>query len=212
MKLIVSAVVLGTSLIGVQASANEVNETINQLCSTDHMLIKHSVTIAQANGVAGNRAQHYQIQPSLTKEQKSQLQITDIDLGDDCLEYLGRQEMLEVDSDGVVARVYFNFDKSELTETSKLTLTTLAERIQALSKVPNLHVIGHTDNVGSENYNQQLGLHRAAGSKVYLVESGVAKEVLSPSSEGQAKPMKDNTTSEGRAANRRVEIVLADQS
>lgn len=211
MKLTVSAVALGTCLIGVQASANEVNETINQLCSTDHMLIKHSVTIAQANGVAGNRAQHYQIQPSLTKEQKSQLQTTDIDLGDDCLEYLGKKEMLEVDSDGVVARVYFNFDKSELTETSKLTLTTLAERLQSLQHAPSLDVIGHTDNVGEEKYNHDLGQTRAVSSQVFLIESGVEKKLLSSHSKGLSEPIKENSTEDGRAANRRVEVVIAEQ-
>ncbi|MEZ8989094.1 OmpA family protein [Vibrio breoganii] len=200
------------SVASFQVTANEVNAKIDQLCSTEHMLIKHSVTIGQANAVANNRAQHYQIQPSLSDEQKSKLATSNITLGDDCLEYLSSKDVLEVDSDGVVARVYFNFDKSELTETSKLTLTTLAERIQSLGEVPNLNVVGHTDNVGSETYNKQLGEYRALSSKVYLVESGVKKEILTPHTEGFNSPIKDNETKEGRAANRRVEIVVADQS
>lgn len=110
-----------------------------------------------------------------------------------------------------MARVYFNFDKSELTETSKLTLTTLAERLQSLQQVPDLDVIGHTDNVGSEAYNQELGHHRALSSKVYLVESGVEKEILSSHSEGMSQPIRDNETEKGRASNRRVEIKISEQ-
>ncbi|GAD78895.1 OmpA family protein [Vibrio ezurae] len=191
-------------------AANDMNDKIEQLCATEHMLIKHSVSIGQANAVAGNRAQHYQIQPALTEQQKANLETTKVSLGDDCLEYLSQQQVLSVDAKGVIARVYFNFDNSELTETSKLTLTALAERMQSLNEVPILNVVGHTDNVGSESYNQELGKHRAMSSKVFLVESGMEKEVLEPRSAGFHQPLQDNQSEQGRATNRRVEIVVAD--
>ncbi len=211
MRFVVGALALAITSVAVNAAEEDINTKIDQLCSTEHMLIKHSVSIGGANAVVANRAQHYQIQPQLTDEQKSRLTTSSISLGDDCLEYLSKQEVLEVDSDGVVARVYFNFDKSELTETSKLTLTTLAERLQSLQQVPDLDVIGHTDNVGSEKYNQELGHNRALSSKVYLVESGVEKEILSSHSEGMSQPIRDNETEKGRASNRRVEIKISEQ-
>ncbi|WP_261815590.1 OmpA family protein [Vibrio gallicus] len=207
MRLVIG--MLGCVLSSMAVGA-DINANIEQLCSSQHMLIKHSVSIGQANGVANSRAQHYQIQPSLTEPQKSQLVTSGIDLGDDCLEYLSKQDVLEVDSDGVVARVYFNFDKSELTQTSKLTLQTLAQRMSSLHSVPNLDVVGHTDALGGKDYNHHLGQHRAQASKVYLVEAGVAKEVLAPHSRGLEQPLQDNSTAQGRAANRRVEIKLAD--
>ncbi|CAM4018674.1 OmpA family protein [Vibrio neonatus] len=193
-------------------AANEMNDKIEQLCATEHMLIKHSVNIGQANAVAGNRAQHYQIQPALTEQQKANLKTTQVSLGDDCLEFLSQQDVLSIDTEGVIARVYFNFDNSDLTQASKLTLTALAKRMQSLNEVPKLNVVGHTDNVGSESYNQELGKHRAMSSKVFLVESGVEKEVLQPHSEGFNKPLRDNQTEQGRATNRRVEIVVAESS
>ncbi|GAM59592.1 outer membrane protein A precursor [Vibrio ishigakensis] len=212
MKFIVGAFALAMGTSVALAAEGDVNANIEQLCSSEHMLIKHSVNIAGANAVVANRAQYYQIQPELSDEQKSRLATSNISLGDDCIEYLAKAEVLEVDSDGVVARVYFNFDKSELTETSKLTLTTLAERLQSLQQVPDLDVVGHTDNLGSEKYNQGLGENRALTSQVFLVDSGVEKEVLSTHSKGLSEPIRDNATSEGRAINRRVEIKLSDPS
>lgn len=211
MRFVVGALALAMTATAVNAAEKDVNAMIEQLCSTEHMLIKHSVSIGEANAVVANRAQHYQFQPQLTEEQKAQLTTSSISLGDDCLEYLSKQDVLEVDSDGVVARVYFNFDKSDLTETSKLTLTTLAERLQSLKQVPNLDLVGHTDNLGSKKYNQELGQNRAVSSKVYLVESGVEKEILTPHSEGMTQPIRDNETEQGRASNRRVEIKISEQ-
>ncbi|CAM2793912.1 OmpA family protein [Vibrio rarus] len=212
MKLFVAVWGLGISAFSVQAVDLAVNNQIDQLCSTENMVIKHSVSIGQAYAVAGNRAQHYQIQPSLNDEQKSKLKTTPISLETECFEYLNSNNLLQVDSNGVVARVYFNFDQSDLTDTSKLTLTALAQHLKDLNEVPKLDVIGHTDNIGSDEYNKKLAAHRAKTSKVYLVENHITKEILSTHSASFSHPIQDNATEQGRAANRRVEIKISDPS
>ncbi|GAM61490.1 hypothetical protein JCM19232_5791 [Vibrio ishigakensis] len=91
MRFVVGALALAITSVAVNAAEEDINTKIDQLCSTEHMLIKHSVSIGEANAVVANRAQHYQIQPQLTDEQKSRLMTSSISLGDDCLEYLSNK-------------------------------------------------------------------------------------------------------------------------
>ena len=65
---------------------------------------------------------------------------------------------------------------------------------------------GHTDNVGSDAYNQALSERRTASVKDYVVKKGVAGTRVSGQGFGESKPIADNKTAEGRAKNRRVEI------
>jgi OmpA-OmpF porin, OOP family len=68
-------------------------------------------------------------------------------------------------------------------------------------------VIGHTDNVGGDAANLKLSQARAQAVKAYLVSKGVAADLLFASGEGEAKPIADNATEQGRAQNRRMEFV-----
>ncbi|HEY0611380.1 MAG TPA: OmpA family protein, partial [Chitinophaga sp.] len=71
-----------------------------------------------------------------------------------------------------------------------------------------LGVYGHTDNVGNDEANLKLSNERAAAVKSYLVGKGLSTERLESKGYGASKPVADNTTTEGRARNRRVQIVL----
>ncbi|HEY1165079.1 MAG TPA: OmpA family protein, partial [Chitinophaga sp.] len=71
-----------------------------------------------------------------------------------------------------------------------------------------LGVYGHTDNVGNDEANVKLSNERAAAVKSYLVSKGLTNERLESKGYGASKPVADNTTAEGRARNRRVQIVL----
>jgi outer membrane protein OmpA-like peptidoglycan-associated protein len=68
---------------------------------------------------------------------------------------------------------------------------------------------GHTDNVGSDDTNQELSLRRAVSVRDYLVNLGVAAGSFEVHGFGSSRPVADNTTAEGRARNRRVEIVIS---
>ncbi len=71
-----------------------------------------------------------------------------------------------------------------------------------------LGVYGHTDNVGAAGANQQLSESRARSVRQYLINKGMASKRIESKGYGAAQPIADNTTTEGKAKNRRVEIVL----
>jgi len=72
-----------------------------------------------------------------------------------------------------------------------------------------IEVAGHTDNVGGADYNQQLSLRRAASVAQYLESRGVSGQRIMTAGGGENHPIASNSTEQGRAANRRVEVTLA---
>ena len=69
-------------------------------------------------------------------------------------------------------------------------------------------IAGHTDSSGSENYNEELSLRRAGAVKSVLVSRGVQESQITVSGLGESRPVADNGTAEGRAKNRRVELLI----
>ncbi len=106
------------------------------------------------------------------------------------------------------ALIYFDFDKQALKSEEKLKLDSLVSLLQGLDgSMLQLHIVGHTDSWGSDEYNIKLSQRRAATVADYLRQhTDVALQVTY---EGEAIPLLDNTTSENRARNRRVAIMLS---
>ena len=103
------------------------------------------------------------------------------------------------------ADAFFDFDKATLKPAGKAKLDDLVGKVKGI----NLEVIiavGHTDNVGSDVYNQKLAVKRAESVKAYLVSKGIEKNRIYTEGKGEKQPVADNKTTEGRAKNRRVEI------
>jgi hypothetical protein len=103
--------------------------------------------------------------------------------------------------------IYFDFNSDQLRPESEPVLRDIAE---ALRNNPDwkLSVGGHTDNVGGDRYNLDLSNRRAAAVKQALVERyQIAPERLTPVGYGGSRPKATNDTVEGRALNRRVELV-----
>jgi outer membrane protein OmpA-like peptidoglycan-associated protein len=73
-----------------------------------------------------------------------------------------------------------------------------------------VRIIGHTDSTGAVSVNNQLSVNRAAATRDYLVTHGVAMNRVSIDGRGSREPVADNSTPEGRAKNRRVEIFVAE--
>ena len=71
-----------------------------------------------------------------------------------------------------------------------------------------VEVAGHTDSTGSESYNQSLSEQRAASVANYLKGQGVSEQRVMAIGMGELRPIADNSTSDGRQANRRVEITM----
>ncbi|MGB4362174.1 MAG: OmpA family protein [Rhodoferax sp.] len=103
------------------------------------------------------------------------------------------------------ADAFFDFDKSVLKPEGKAKLDDLV----AKTKDINLEVViavGHTDAVGTDGYNQKLSVRRSEAVKAYLVSKGIEKNRIYTEGKGEAQPVADNKTSEGRSKNRRVEV------
>ncbi len=104
--------------------------------------------------------------------------------------------------------IYFELNKATIKPES---YPALQEAARILIDNPNIKVEiqGHTDNIGSEKYNQDLSEKRAYAVMNYLVKNhGISPDRLVAKGYGSAKPIADNTTEQGRALNRRVEFVI----
>lgn len=103
--------------------------------------------------------------------------------------------------------VLFDFNKSNVNPAAEPTLNKLLE---ILNKYPdtNIELQGHTDNTGSEKYNQTLSEKRARSVDDYLVQKGIVSNRMTTKGFGETIPKYDNTTAEGRAQNRRVEFLI----
>jgi outer membrane protein OmpA-like peptidoglycan-associated protein len=76
--------------------------------------------------------------------------------------------------------------------------------------VTTVKIIGHTDSTGSDAINNPLSVNRAASTRDYLVARGVAANRITIDGRGEREPIADNSTAEGRAKNRRVEIFVGE--
>ncbi len=106
--------------------------------------------------------------------------------------------------------ILFETGKANLTADLK---TSLAKIAGILLVFKNSHVIveGHTDNVGSEEYNQGLSEQRAENVMNFLSEQGVTPSRLTAIGYGLSRPVSDNETNEGRAKNRRVDLIVQEK-
>lgn len=115
----------------------------------------------------------------------------------------------DISSAGHVAiyGIYFDFNKSDVKSESDATLSEIAKLLRG---APNLKVfvVGHTDNVGTVDYNMKLSQARAdAVVKVLTTKHKVGPQSLKAYGVGQLAPVAPNKTEDGRAKNRRVELV-----
>ncbi len=107
---------------------------------------------------------------------------------------------------GVLEGVNFEYNSDRLTKKAMKILDDVAKKLIAY---PNLKVVvvGHTDSTGSREYNQKLSLRRARAVARYLVSKGVDPDRLRYAGKGEDEPRASNATPQGRALNRRVELV-----
>ncbi len=109
----------------------------------------------------------------------------------------------------LAADTLFDFDKSELKPEGLSGLDDLVKRIKGVV-VDVVIAEGHTDSVGSDEYNNSLSLARANAVKAYLVRQGVDVKRVRAIGKGESQPIADNTSKEGRAKNRRVDVEVVE--
>ncbi len=104
--------------------------------------------------------------------------------------------------------ILFDFNKSTLKPEAKQSLDKFAAEMTDMSDT-NINVYGHTDNVGTEAANKKVSDQRANAVAKYLTKKGIAKEHIVAEGLSYDFPVADNSTAEGRAQNRRVEIYIS---
>lgn len=104
--------------------------------------------------------------------------------------------------------VLFDFNKYTLKSEAREKLAKVSGILLAYPDL-KVQVEGYTDNIGSDEYNQKLSEQRADGVREYLVAQSVSDSNVTAKGFGMADPVADNTTNQGRAKNRRVELVVS---
>ncbi len=151
---------------------------------------------ALAGAAVGNYMdkQHAQLQRQLAAEQNS----SEISLS------RPDGETIKLD---VASEVTFDVNSASIKSSFRNSLDKVADIISEYDQTA-VHVIGHTDSTGSNEYNQQLSEKRSISVAGYLSRNGVQRTRLRSAGRGENQPVADNSSSQGRSQNRRVEIYL----
>lgn len=106
-------------------------------------------------------------------------------------------------------KVKFGFDTSDLSPEAKAAIDEFASQLKAQNQGVYIEIQGHTDSVGSEKYNEELGLLRAEAVRRYLSQQHqFPLHRINVISYGETAAVADNSTREGRSQNRRVALVV----
>ncbi len=105
--------------------------------------------------------------------------------------------------------ILFDVNQSTLKPEAKLVIAKLAGILLIMGDL-NTRIEGHTDSTGSYGYNMSLSEARASSVRDFLFEQGIKGDRMTVEGYGPDRPIADNTSNEGRAKNRRVEIVIAE--
>ena len=151
---------------------------------------------AVAGGVVGNYMdkQQQEFESALAEERRqNEIEIQRL-----------KDETLKID---ISSEVSFDFDSAQLKPAFRPTLDKVADILQRYERTV-VHVVGHTDSVGAEEYNQRLSERRARNVVEYFASRGVMPERLRAEGRGEREPRATNETAAGRQLNRRVELYV----
>jgi OOP family OmpA-OmpF porin len=105
------------------------------------------------------------------------------------------------------AETLFDFDKSNFKPEGRVVLNNLVSQLKGV-QIEVIIAVGNTDSIGSDAYNMALGQRRAEAVRAYLITGGVPANKIYTESKGKSNPVASNTTAEGRAQNRRVDVEI----
>ncbi|MDD3762071.1 MAG: OmpA family protein [Nevskiales bacterium] len=108
---------------------------------------------------------------------------------------------------GIASDVSFDVDSAQIKPDALNTYAKIANVLKTYDKTV-IHVVGHTDSTGSDEYNQSLSERRAASVGNYLSAQGVPASRVRQEGRGEREPIASNQTTDGRRKNRRVDIVI----
>jgi outer membrane protein OmpA-like peptidoglycan-associated protein len=173
--------------------------------------------LANANGQLGQtRAALGQTQMQLQQQQVASAaqaaQLADMQAKlKDARDTIAKIASVKDDDRGMVitlqGEVLFQTGKYNLKAGAMAKLDQIAEALKG--KEQPIVVYGYTDNVGALDMNNTLSQNRAGAVRDYLVTKGIPQDLISAQGKGPSDPISDNTSVEGRASNRRVELVVS---
>lgn len=118
---------------------------------------------------------------------------------------------IEIGSRVTINNIFFDFDKATLRNESYPELNRLLDFMNSYPNI-SIHILGHTDSVGPEEYNQQLSEKRAGAVARFLRINGISDDRLVVEGKGESNPVAENSTVEGRQENRRVEFEIIENT
>ena len=104
------------------------------------------------------------------------------------------------------ADALFDFDRAELSANGRATLTNFSQKLSQAGQPDRINIIGHTDRLGTDDYNQRLSEARANSVKNFLVAQGISPNLISASGKGEAEPVVRPQLIKCLQPNRRVDI------
>ena len=105
----------------------------------------------------------------------------------------------------VKEKIQFDANKATIKKDAAQGLDSLVSKLTGVT-LEVIVLVGHTDSVGNDAYNQKLSVRRAEAVKAYLVSKGIEANRIYTEGKGESQPVADNKTAEGRAKNRRVDV------
>ena len=118
----------------------------------------------------------------------------------------------ELNRSGVLADVFFEYDKAEISTEARATLQRNADWLNAaFRRTARVAIEGHADSRGTNEYNLALGERRATSVRNYLMSRGIPANRLEVRSYGEERPLHDNAREETRRLNRRAALVVSVQ-
>ncbi|MGR5253250.1 OmpA family protein [Vibrio astriarenae] len=192
-----------SAMMSDQALAQMSGEELISFCAKPDIEVNQRTSIGAGKSIMLVQGSMMTVEtdaPAPTKELIAS-ELATLQVHNDCIEYLMDKGI----ADETLGRVYFDFDKSSLTPASKQVLQGLMDKINLVES--NLLLSGHTDSIGTKEYNYALGLRRAESVQGYLMDKGVDRTAMILETQGEDQPIAGNNTVQGREKNRRVELV-----
>lgn len=152
---------------------------------------------------------------SKRKDKQSAWKITEVNLDKLLSDYAGRLSdgdihyvpLLKNPKGGDSLVLYFKHDSKELTHRTQSQLRIVSQLLQT-DKGKKLTISGHTDALGSDDYNFKLSNQRAQEVRSFIIAQGIEAKQINVVGFGKSQPRRPNTSDDGRRANRRAEILL----
>jgi outer membrane protein OmpA-like peptidoglycan-associated protein len=106
----------------------------------------------------------------------------------------------------ILKQIHFEFNKARIMPDSSELLAQIAQVLKEHPEIQRVSIEGHTDAVGTPQFNLRLSQQRAEAVRTWLMDSGIEGDRLQATGYGKTRPVGDNKTEEGRERNRRVEF------